>query len=117
MMTACSGGFSDDNRAAEAAKMFYDSLFAGRADVFVAGHYDADSLPEKYFKERIDNARMFVGQQNDEHRGVISVRVSRSEVNDSLHTADVFLIFCYGDSTNEEIVVPMTELNGEWKMR
>lgn len=117
LLVASCGGKVDDNKAAEMAKAFYDSLFAGRADVFIAGHYDTDGMPQKYVDERIDNARMFVRQQEEEHRGVISVRISRVESNDSLRTANVFLIFCYGDSVNEEVVVPMVERNGEWRMK
>ncbi|MBO5611279.1 MAG: hypothetical protein J5918_01635 [Prevotella sp.] len=116
IVAACSGS-NEDTRAAEAAKAYYDSLFAGRADIFISGHFDSDSMPQKYLNERIDNAKMFVEQQKEEHRGIISVRISRSELNDSLHTANVFLIFCYGDSTNEEVVVPMVERNGEWRMK
>ena len=33
------------------------------------------------------------------------------------HVADVFLQVAYGDSTKEQIVVPMVEVKGEWKMR
>ena len=113
---ACSGS-SDENRAAESAKAYYDSLYAGRADFFMRGYIYSDSLPSKYFDERVDNAKMFVSQQEEEHRGVVSVRVSRTEMIDSLNMADVFLIFCYGDSTNEEVVVPMIESGGRWLMR
>lgn len=113
----CSNAADEGERAAATAKMLYDSLFAGRADIFIGGHYDADSLPTKYREERIDNAKMFVEQQNSEHRGVQSVRISRAEVVDSLNKAAVFLILCYGDSTNEEIVVPMTKQANEWMLR
>ena len=30
---------------------------------------------------------------------------------------DVFLRIAYGDSTKEQIIVPMIEVKGEWKMR
>ena len=33
------------------------------------------------------------------------------------HVADVFLQVAFGDSTKEQIVVPMVEVKGEWKMR
>ncbi len=117
IIVACSSDSDRGKQAAETAKTIYDSLFAGRADLFVRAHYDADSLPEKYISERIDNAKMFVKEQDDEHRGVYSVRISRYEANDSLHTANVYLILCFGDSTNEEVLVPMIEHSGEWKMK
>ena len=33
------------------------------------------------------------------------------------HLADVYLSVTYGDSTKEQIVVPMVEVEKKWKMR
>ena len=30
---------------------------------------------------------------------------------------NVFLVLCFGDSVNEEIVVPMVERQGRWRMK
>jgi hypothetical protein len=34
-----------------------------------------------------------------------------------LQYTNVFLVLCFGDSVNEEIVVPMVERNGNWRMK
>ena len=60
---------------------------------------------------------MFVGQQQDEHRGIREVRIVNAKADTARHVADVFLVFAYGDSTTEQIVVPMVEQEGVWYMR
>ena len=71
------------------------------------------------------NASMFVGRMQEEHHGVHDVSIMRFE-NDTIaspdkkshvHTSDVFLVLCLGDSLNEEVVVPMVLHKGRWLMR
>ena len=35
----------------------------------------------------------------------------------SVHAAEAFLVFCFGDSLNEEVVVPMVFHKNRWLMR
>lgn len=111
--------------AARAAKEYYDSLFAGNAGYFVRGTYLADTIPPDYHRGLEDNAMMFAARQNEEHRGIKEIRVMRC-TNDTVsvkggtskvYTSNAFLVFCYGDSLNEEIVVQMIKHKGRWLMR
>jgi hypothetical protein len=45
------------------------------------------------------------------------VRVSNAVTDTVRQFTNVFLVLCFGGSTNEEIVVPMVERNGSWKMK
>ena len=117
LTTGSCGKTDEAGKAAQAAKTIYDSLFAGNVGMFIDSHFDTDSIPDQFKLERVENARLFLEQQDAEHRGVNSVRISRAEYDDSLSTAMVFLIFCYGDSTNEEVVVPMIRKNDTWLLR
>ncbi len=63
------------------------------------------------------NAKMFVEQQQDEHKGMVKVNVLNAKADTAHHVADVFLQVVYGDSTKEQIVVPMVEVKDAWKMR
>ena len=63
------------------------------------------------------NAKMFVEQQQDEHKGMVKVIVLSAKADTAHHVADVFLQVVYGDSTKEQIVVPMVEVKDAWKMR
>lgn len=125
ILSGCSGSEQPERDvAAHVAKEYYDSLFAGNAAYFVAGMYKADTIPDDYRRQLEANAKMFVARQNEEHHGVKDVRVLNC-VNDTValkdkpskvHMANAFLVFCFGDSLNEEVVVRMIEHNGRWLM-
>ena len=113
-------GCRNDNQgelAARTAKLYYDALLEGRYEQFVDGTYHKDSLRPQYRQQLIDNARMFVGQQQDEHRGIREVRVSDFKFDSITTDCNVFLVFAYGDSTSEDVLVPMTEKDGVWLMK
>ncbi|KGI59940.1 hypothetical protein HMPREF3034_02327 [Prevotella sp. DNF00663] len=116
---AACGGKQDDQGelAARAAKLYYDYLLHGDYDAFVAGTYRPDSLPASYQKQLADNAAMFIGQQNDEHRGIKDIRIVSGKADTAKHVAQVMMQIVYGDSTNEQIVVPMVQHKGVWYLR
>lgn len=103
--------------AAVAAKGYYDLLIEGKLEDFMAGYNQPNRLPESYRKQLLLNAQMFVEQQQEEHKGMVKVNVLNAKVDTAHRVADVFLQMVYGDSTKEQIVVPMVEVKGEWKMR
>ena len=103
--------------AARTAKLYYDNLLHGRYDVYVDGYYRPDSIPASYRSQLIDNARMYVAQQNDEHGGVHRVEVMRATADTVRNEGRAFLLLCFADSTREEVVVPMVRVRGLWMMR
>ena len=119
LLVACgeSTGPDASELAAQSAKVYYEQLLKGDYASFVDGTYRADSIPKSYREQLIANAKMFVGQQNDEHHGIKEVRVIRATADTARHAATVFLGFVYGDSLNEQVVVPMVERGGVWYMR
>ena len=117
LAVACSSGPDPGEVAAQAAKEYYTQLLAGKDEHYVDGFYRPDSIPASYRRQLIDNAKMFVGQQKDERRGILDVRVVNAVADTTKRSANVFLIFAYGDSTSEEVVVPMVQHRGVWYMR
>ena len=117
LAVACSSGPDPGEVAAQAAKEYYTQLLAGKYEHYVDGFYRPDSIPASYRRQLIDNAKMFVGQQKDERRGILDVRVVNAVADTVKRSANVFLIFAYGDSTSEEVVVPMVQHRGVWYMR
>lgn len=103
--------------AAHAAKVYYEQLLQGDYGSFVDGRYQPNNIPESYRQQLITNAKMFVGQQEKEHKGIKGVAVSDGRADTTKHVANAFLTLTYGDSTKEEIVVPMVESGGVWYMR
>lgn len=127
LVAACGSSVSREELASLAAKGYYDHLIHGEYEQFYEG-LDRRSLPgdstalvlsadSAYRSQMLDNLRQFMAQQEEEHRGVLEVRVSNAVTDTVRQFTNVFLVLCFGDSTNEEIVVPMVERNGSWKMK
>lgn len=117
LTVGCSSEPNHDEIVARAAKQYYMYLLEGKYASFVDGHYRPDSIPGSYREQLITNAKMYVHQQKEEHRGMKDVRIVNAHADMDKHAANVFLVLAYGDSTNEEIVVPMVESGGVWYMR
>ena len=108
---------TQEERAALAARGYYQHLLQGQYEEFLQGRVGADSLPEDYREQLLVGYKQFMAGQQREHRGIREVQVGNARTDSVLHYTSVFLILCYGDSTQEEIVVPMVEHNGRWKMK
>ena len=103
--------------ASLAAKGYYDHLIHGEYESFLEG-IDLPDDPE-YRSQLLNNYRQFMATQQSSRGGIREVRVVRAKT-DSIQKqpyTNVFLTLCFGDSTNEEIVVPMVEKDGRWRMR
>ena len=116
LFLACS--LSSEEMASLAAKGYYDHLINGEYERFLEGKDGLDrNAAEDYWRQLLDNCHQYIRQQETAHRGISEVRVVSAK-NDTLQKyMNVFLVLCFGDSTNEEIVVPMVEREGRWKMK
>lgn len=100
-----------------AAKGYYDLLLEGKYNDFVAGYNQPNRIPKGYHEQLLLNAQMFMEQQQEEHKGLAGIYVLHAKADTARHVADVFLQMVYGDSTKEQVVVPMVLVHGDWKMR
>ena len=116
-LLSCSSPLSPEQQAALAAEGYYRHLLAGEYDQFLEGRAGVDSLPDGYREQLLTGYRQFMAQQQEKHEGITAVSVSNVRTDSLDHYTSVFLLLCYGDSTQEEIVVPMVEHNGSWRMK
>ena len=131
-VTQCTAPPSSEEQAMLAAKGYYEHLVAGEYDQFLEGCYGIESdFPASYREELVVALKQFMAQQRSQHRGINAVRAVRAKVSgdadaeksseplqpEEVTSADVFLVLCFGDSTNEEIVVPMVLHDNRWKMK
>ena len=116
LLFACSVA-SREEMASIAAKGYYTHLVNGEYEAFLEGKDGADSLPDGYREQLLTSYRQFMAQQNRDHHGILDIRVSNAVTDTALQYTNVFLVLCFGDSVNEEIVVPMVERNGSWRMK
>ena len=118
------GSATKEELASLAAKGYYDHLIHGEYEQFYEG-LDHRTLPDgtalsdeaAYRSQMLDNLRQFMAHQAQAHRGVPEVRVSNATTDTVQQLTNVFLVLCFADSTNEEVVVPMVERNGAWRMK
>ena len=103
--------------AAMAAKSCYDNLVTGRYEHFLDGWAGADSLPADYREQLLTSCQQFMDQQTKIHQGISEVRISNVHTDSLTDYISVFLLLSYADSTHEEIIVPMVEHNGQWRMK
>ena len=114
--TQCAG-LSPEEQAALAAKGYYTHLASGEYEQFLEGRVGAADLPDGYREQLLVACKQFMAWQQREHRGIREVQVGNTRTDSVLHYTNVFLVLCYGDSTREEIVVPMVQHNGRWMMK
>ena len=99
------------------AKIYYDYLLNGNYDAFVAGMNQPERIPDNYREQLVANAKMFIGQQNEEHSGIKKVDVSSAKADTINKTSEAYLILTYGDKSTEQVAVPMVKRKGVWYMR
>ena len=115
IVAACSSPTKEE-LASLAAKGYYQHLIDGDYDHFLEGREFADSLPADYRSQLIDCYSQFLAQQQA-RGGIREVRISRAFTDSTQQYTSVLLMLCYGDSTTEEVVVPMVERDGRWMMK
>ena len=115
-VVACSD-LTPEELASLAAKGYYDHLIHGEYEQFLEGKDGAENLSDTYREQLLTSYKQFMAQQNQVHHGIREVRISRATTDTVQHLTSVFLVLCYGDSINEEIVVPMVEQGRGWRMR
>ena len=117
LLSSCHEEVKPEEIVGQTAKAYYDGLIKGDYEQFVDGRYQPDSIPASYREQLVANAKMFIGEQQETHKGIKSVSVSRVKMDKAHHVANVFLILYYGDGTKEEILVPMILYRGVWYTR
>jgi hypothetical protein len=118
ILCACSSS-TPEEQAARAARAYYQHLIDDRPAEFLQGKADADSLPDSYRAQLLMAINQYRADMLDKHNGLREVQVSENvgRRDTSLHLTYAFLLLCYGDSTQEEITVPMVERDGQWLMK
>ena len=118
LLWACSSG-SPEEQAARAARTYYQHLVDDRPAEFLDGKIGADSLPADYRAQMLAAINQYRADMLDKHEGLSAVEISSNvgRQDTTLHLTYAFLLLCYGDSTLEEITLPMIHHDGRWLMK
>ncbi|MBR7171521.1 MAG: hypothetical protein IKD19_04860, partial [Prevotella sp.] len=65
----------------------------------------------------ITSVKQYMHTQEKEHGGIREVRAVKAEKDSLRGYTNAFLVLCFGDSVNEEVVIPMIEHDGTWRIR
>jgi len=117
---ACSNAPSPEEQAAQAACGYYQHLANNEPIEFLEGKAGIDSLPNLHAEQLLQATRLYLSDMTNKHGGLREVRISDNVAKrDTLDRPVMytFLILCFADSTQEEVVVPMVEQNGQWLMK
>ena len=118
-LMGCSEELTPEQQAAEAAQSYYQRLLDGYPDGFLVGKANYDQYPSDYRQQLVKANEQFVKDMKQKHNGLRAVAVSLNvgRTDTTLHVVYSFLLLSYGDSTQEEVIVPMVQVDGEWKMK
>ena len=118
-LLGCSNEQTPEQQAAEAAQGYYQRLLEGYPDGFLAGKASYGDMPADYRKQLVKANEQYMEDMQQRHDGLRAVDISPNvgRIDSTLHVAYAFLLLSYGDSTQEEVVVPMVNVDGDWKMK
>ena len=119
LIAPCACSSTPEEQAARAARGYYQCLIDDRSEEFLQGKANADSLPDSYRAQLLKAINQYRAEMLDKHNGLNEVQVSDNVArhDTSLNLTYAFLLLCYGDSSEEEITVPMVEHDGQWLMK
>ena len=105
-----------EQQAAESAKACYELLIDGDAVGFIECKAGTDTLAADYGEQLLAAVRQYLHDVKQKHEGIREVRIAEDQSAFSTSQQST-IILCYADSTQEAIVVPMVERDGQWVMK
>ena len=100
----------------QAAEKYYSYLIKGDVDKYVQGIHDYDELPDDYRSQLHDMFLQYLDHERTLRGGIVSAHALRDTLIDSLR-AQVFIELQFGDSTREEVSLPLVHTNKGWCMK
>ena len=117
MVCGCGSKATEKQAVEKAVTESYDALLAGRYADYAAMLAGASSRSADYNEQLAANAAMFIEEQQRLHTSIVDVRVADVRIDHGASRAQAFVVMCYGDSTNEEIVLPLVKEDNVWKVQ
>ena len=101
--------------ARRAAEYFYSLLANGQGQVYVDNMQEASSMDSCKYVQFVDLMDQFLHEENELRGGIVHARANKDTIVDSVSM--VFLDVQLGDSTREEIMLPIVYTRGRWWIR
>ena len=117
-LTACLGQREADAHEAvrRAAEEYYACLVDGDVDGYLKGIRDYEAMSEEYRSQLRDMFAQYLHQEQTLRGGLAAARALRDTLIDST-LAQVFLEVEFGDSTREQVSLPLVLTEKGWRMK
>ena len=99
----------------EAAEHFYGLLANGQAQSYVDNMQETASMDSSKYCQFVDLMKQFLHEDKELRGGIIGAKAERDTMVDTISM--VYLNVHFGDSTHEEIVLPIVYTRGRWWIR
>lgn len=100
-----------------AAEQYYNLLMDGRYEDFVDGLYSPDSLPEDYRSQLVDAVAQYRVNETQRRGGLEGFQVLGDSLAPDSCSGFVTIQLLFGDKSTEEIILPLVDDQGVWKMK
>ena len=99
----------------EAAEHFYGLLAEGQAQAYVDNMQETMYMDSCKYSQFVDLMEQFLHEERELRGGILAAKAERDTMVDSVSM--VYLDVQFGDSTREEIVLPVVYTRGRWWIR
>ena len=98
--------------ARKAAEYFYDLLAKGNGKAYVDNMQEAVEMDSCKYVQYVALMEQFLFEEQNLRGGILSSKATKDSLQDTM--AIVYLDVLFGDSTREEVVLPVVYTYGRW---
>ena len=120
LLTACSPGGKGEGLqppTADEAMAYYELYRSANYADYVKAMQSCDDKPADFCKQMADALKQHAARIKEEEGGTVSAEFLRTELHAEHSAADAYLSVTYGDSTKEEIVLPLVFWQDKWRLK
>lgn len=110
-------GIVEKATPSEIVETAYGHLIKGEYEQYLLCVQSYDSIPERYHKSLINVLKQAAENEKKERNGIANVKAIAENTNEKATYSVVRVDITYGDSTKEEIAVPVVKFNGKWRLK
>ena len=116
LLAACGKKLNDHEKARLAAEEYYGYLIAGDADSYARSIHNYDSLPAEYQTQLCDMFAQYIDDERSLRGGLVTATAIRDTIINEKY-AYVFLEVAFGDSTIEQVSLPLVCTGKRWMLK
>ena len=120
LLTACSPGGKGEGLqppTADEVMAYYELYRSGNYADYVKAMQSCDGKPADFCKQMADALKQHAARIKAEKGGAVSAEFLRTEMHAEHSAADAYLSVTYGDSTKEEIILPLVFWQDKWRLK